>query len=503
MSLLEVGPGKPYKIPRAAVVDAKAGDRIEVQAGMYAGVDAPCRITVPDLSIVAVGGRVCINARNSANTAFNVLGQGLWQIELPAGGITIDGFDFIGAAVSAADGLNCAGVRLQAGDLTCIDCGWFFNQNGLLAAAPNSKVRLTRPHFAWNGTGRGTEHNIYVSTGAAELIFEYGISRNSPSGQCIKSRAAKTTVLYSMLGESAAAADGNSNYEISTPNGGELTVIGCLVLQNPSTSNAHIITSGEEGITLQGTKTVLMNNTIVGYRVTNAFVRNAVNAADFPGEVIIKNNFFVGAGAALYEGKPPTEDKGNVWVKSLVAALFNSATDYRVKPTSPAAAAGSGIGPDAAYQPLIPFGVEPRASWISAGAFAAESTAPPLTIPAVAYGRPVTPVGYEKVSGSPVVVVIDQPNPAPAPTQPTPAPVTLPEPAPSLYRGHYVNQPAIASNGGATWTYLRPGASNVQVWRNGLLQAPGLHYVLDGPSGTITPASPWAATDVVMIAYVF
>jgi hypothetical protein len=498
---LQAGPGQTYLTPCAAIQKAQAGDRIEVSAGTYAGKDAPCRITTPDLYIVGVNGRVLINARDSRNYAWNVYGQGIWLLDLPSGGLTVENFDFIGAAIALADGNNAAGMRVQAGDLTCISCGFYFNQNGVLAAAPGAHIRFTRSQFAWNGTGKGTEHNIYVSTGAAELIFEYSVSRNSPTGQDIKSRAAKTTILYSLIGESAAAADGNSNFEVSTPNGGELTIIGSVLLQNPSTTNAHIITTGEEGVTHALTKTTILHCTVVGYRTSNTFVRNSnvSDAASFAGEVIVRNNLFVGPGV-LFEGKQPTDAGGNYQAKTLAAALFASATDYRLQATSPGATIGAALdGTLVPLQPVIPFGAEPRTTWTAAGAYALGSTAAAMAIPAIAYARPAAVAGYEKTSGTGVVVTV--PTGPVVAVPPVVTVIPLDTGAPSAMRSQRVNQPAALQPDGS-WSFGRAGAMNVQVWRNGLLLQENAHYTLDMGKGTITPVgAAWPAGDVVVLAY--
>lgn len=127
-----------------------------------------------------------------------------------------------------------------------------------------------------------------------------------------------------------------------------------------------------------------------------------------------------------------------------------------------------------------------------------------MAIPVISYPKPAAPAGFEKVS-----VAVDPATVPPAPNEP-PTPAEPPIPAapaaaPSPMRVQYVNQFAIPQSGANKWTYSRPGAQNVQVWRNRLLQIPNTDYMLDEGTATITPMQigSWDVKDVVLVNFLY
>src|SRR5687768_3196606 len=97
---IEVGPSRALKTICAAVSAAAPGDTILVDPAVYAGKDAVCRITKPDLTIAAASGKAVTNARDSRNYAINVYDQAIWSVQLPSGTLTVKGIDFTGGAVA-------------------------------------------------------------------------------------------------------------------------------------------------------------------------------------------------------------------------------------------------------------------------------------------------------------------------------------------------------------------------------------------------------------------
>ena len=75
------------------------------------------------------------------------------------GNITINGFEFSGAAVADANG---AGIRMQTGNLTLNDCYFHHNENGILTSAEGGTLTIDDSEFAFNGNGNGGTHNLYV-----------------------------------------------------------------------------------------------------------------------------------------------------------------------------------------------------------------------------------------------------------------------------------------------------------------------------------------------------
>ena len=117
--VLQVGPGKTFSKPCAAIASAHPGDVIEVDAaGNYDG--DVCVIRTGNLTLRGIGGRARIDAagRNAAR-------KGIWVIQEGTDNITVENFEFSGARVPDKNG---AGIRAQGGGrLTIRNC--YFHDN--------------------------------------------------------------------------------------------------------------------------------------------------------------------------------------------------------------------------------------------------------------------------------------------------------------------------------------------------------------------------------------
>src|SRR6267143_3144035 len=91
-STLQVGPGKPFAKPCAAILAATAGDTIEIDStGVYDG--DVCAWSTDNLTIRGVGtGRAVINAAGN-----NSQGKGIWVIT--GKNSTVENIEFTGATV--------------------------------------------------------------------------------------------------------------------------------------------------------------------------------------------------------------------------------------------------------------------------------------------------------------------------------------------------------------------------------------------------------------------
>src|SRR5689334_22108932 len=119
---LEVGPGKTYAKPCAAIAAAKAGDRIEIDAaGTYAG--DVCGWTTSGLTLVGVNGRPKIDA-----AGMNAQGKATWVVS--GDDTTVENVEFTGATATDANG---AGIRQEGANLTVRGCFFHDNQDGILA----------------------------------------------------------------------------------------------------------------------------------------------------------------------------------------------------------------------------------------------------------------------------------------------------------------------------------------------------------------------------------
>jgi hypothetical protein len=280
-----VGPGQTYATPCAAVAGAQAGDVIQVDAaGNYNG--DTCSWSTDNLTITGVNGRAKIDL-----TGVTPSGQkGIFTIEGTASA-TIENFELSGAAISAANGNNGAGIRHQGLNLTVRNCFIHDNQDGILAApavANTGTVLIERSEFSANGAGDGFSHNLYIGN-FATFVLQYSYSHRANVGHLVKSRAYSTYVLYDRLTDETG---GMASYETDIPNAGTAYVIGNIIEQSPTTQNSTIMTFGEEG-TPSGYDTHLfvINNTILNGLGSGTFINDSTNTP-----AVLTNNIFYNGG---------------------------------------------------------------------------------------------------------------------------------------------------------------------------------------------------------------
>ena len=280
---LQVGPGKTYAAPCAAVTAASNGDVIEIAAGTYAG--DVCGWNKNGLTLRGVGGLAKIDAAGK-----NSGGKAIWVI---AGSDTIvENIEFTGATVPDQNG---AGIRQEGANLTVRGCYFHDNENGILAGDnPNSTITIERTEFANNGFGDGLTHNLYINH-VAKLVFQHNYSHRSKSGHLLKSRAAETWVLYNRLTQE----DGTGSYEIDVPNGGLTFIIGNLIQQGANTENGSIVAYRREGANPANPSTELfvVNNSFVNERPNGGTFLNVDGSVLTP--VIVRNNIIVGPGTLI------------------------------------------------------------------------------------------------------------------------------------------------------------------------------------------------------------
>ena len=177
---LQVGPGKRFAKPCAAILVSAPGDTIEIDAARRYDGDV-CTWSTNNLTIRGVGnGRAIVNAAGKDSQ-----GKGIWVIS--GKNTTVENIEFTGA--TASDG-NGAGIRQEGTNLTVRNCYFHDNQEGILAGDDLSSTILVEfSEFARNGSGDGSTHNIYVNH-VAKFIFRYNYSHESVVGHLLKSRAA-------------------------------------------------------------------------------------------------------------------------------------------------------------------------------------------------------------------------------------------------------------------------------------------------------------------------
>jgi hypothetical protein len=287
---LEVGPGKPFATPCAAIGSAQAGDRIEVDAaGSYDG--DTCEWTTDNLTVVGINGRAKIDLTGVTPAQ----DKGIFTIDAP--NATIESFELSGAAISQADGNNGAGIRHGGINLTVIDCYLHDNQDGILGSPPTAgsgSVTIQATELYNNGAGDGFSHNMYLGDyGTVTVIGSY--SHHANVGHLLKSRGYVNNIMYNALLDETG---GTASYEIDLPQGGTSTIVGNFIEQSAASMNPLIITSGEETpLNPTQQQVYLVNNTIVNDLSSGTFTSFVAGTT-----AVVENNIFHGAGTITTGG---------------------------------------------------------------------------------------------------------------------------------------------------------------------------------------------------------
>lgn len=338
---LSVGPGKTYAKPCAAIAAAQPGDVVEVEAsGDYAG--DTCSWSTDGLTVTGVNGRAKIDLTGVAPSGK----KGIFTIEGTASA-TIENFELSGAAISAADGNNAAGIRHQGLNLTVRNCFIHDNQDGILGgpATPNTgAVLIENSEFSANGAGDGFSHNMYIGD-YAKFTLQYSYSHDAKVGHLVKSRAYNTYVLYNRITDEAG---GMASYETDIPNAGTAYVIGNVIEQSATTQNPTMLTFGEEGAPVgYDTHLFVVNNTFINTLGSGTFVNDATTTP-----AALLNNIFYNGGLTTNQGSAVRTTNFD---SSMGDPMFVNLASYDVslRPGSPCIDHGTDPGTGAS-QPLDP-----------------------------------------------------------------------------------------------------------------------------------------------------
>ena len=281
---LQVGPGKTYTKPCAAIAAAAAGDIIEIDAsGTYTG--DTCAWSTDNLTVRGVNGRAKIDITGTTPAQQ----KGLFTIS--ASNATIENLELSGAAISVAAGNNGAGIRHQGLNLTVRGCYFHDNQNGILGApstAGMGQVLIEYSEFAKNGAGDGYSHNMYIGN-YAKFILQHSYSHRGNVGHLVKTRAYASHILYNRITDEPG---GTASYEVDIPNAGTAYVIGNIIEQAATTQNPSLLAYGEEGVPAgYDNRLFVVNNTFINTKGSGTFVNNTTTMAG-----VLTNNIFYGGG---------------------------------------------------------------------------------------------------------------------------------------------------------------------------------------------------------------
>jgi len=276
---LEVGPGKQYGKPSAAIAAARAGDTIDIAPGQY---DDCAVIRQDNLTVEGSGPGVVLTDTICTGKA----------ILITAGdNITIRNLTLQLARVPGGDG---AGIYAAGGDLTVDRVHFLNNQDGILSATNSqASIRIIGSDFVHNGTcEKACGHGIDIGA-IKSLRVEHSRFFDTQQGDNIKSGALLTEVIDCDIEDGP---DGTSHDQIDIFRGGSLVVTGTKLEKGPKSENhLYAITIGENGAAQSTDKIVVRDNTFIndsGHPST--FVHNLTGT---PAQ--LTNNKFTGEVRAL------------------------------------------------------------------------------------------------------------------------------------------------------------------------------------------------------------
>ncbi len=243
---LEVGPGKQYPAPSAAVAAAQEGDKVEVYPGQY----FDCAIiTKNNVTMEGVGDWSQIVMTDKAC-------QGKALVITHAANVTIRNMTLTRARVPDANG---AGIRGEGPGLVVDHVRFVNNQNGILSGFDQGTMTVKNSYFEKNGACENScAHGIYV--GHQDLLrVENTVFRDTQHAHHIKSRARRTEVINCDIQDGPT---GTASYEIEAPNGGALIVRGNTIVKGPNAENhTAAIMIGSEGVDQPTSEITVENNT--------------------------------------------------------------------------------------------------------------------------------------------------------------------------------------------------------------------------------------------------
>jgi len=340
--VIKVGAGRAIKSPSIAARRASSGDVIEIDTGDYPNDVAVWRqdnITIRGI-VGEKKGRphirmtkpiAYIQGDDQAN------GKGIWVIK--GNNIRIENIELSGAKVAHNNG---AGIRIDNAINTSI-CNSYLhhNENGLLGGGGTLLIEYSE--FAYNGSGSGYTHNIYVNQAETSLIFQYNYSHGVRVGHNLKTRAKINTILYNRIMDGP---EGNSSYLVDISNGGLTTMMGNILQQSRNTVNkTTAIAYGLEGIKAgYSRKFVFINNTVVNNLASGYFIKMSTTA-----NVSMINNLLLGGGTLA--NRPITQSHN--LQSSLKEVIDASGYNYHLKPESKAIDAGLTVDKEERFVPVL------------------------------------------------------------------------------------------------------------------------------------------------------
>ena len=279
--VLRVGVGQTYTTLATAIAASRDGDLILVNAGTYTNDFA---YITRKITIEGVGGM--------ANLVATIAPPNRKGILVVNNDVTIKNLSFSGAAISAADGGNGAGIRYEGGRMVLINDVFIGNQNGVMGnpviAGLTNTVVIDHCVFSGNGSGTGYTHNLYI--GAVDsLTATNSIFQNAVIGHEFKSRARVNNIENNIFSDGPT---GTASYSIDLPNGGVALIKNNLIERGPMSQQVNMIHFGGEGIPYAGSLLTVTGNSFVNDRTsaTMAVLNHTASSAVITGNQFTRIN---------------------------------------------------------------------------------------------------------------------------------------------------------------------------------------------------------------------
>lgn len=278
----QVGPDRALKTPSEAARQARDGDVIEIDAGVYHNDYVTWRRN--NLTIRGVGGMAHLQSSGLIPNR-----KAIWITQ--GNNTVIENIEFSGAAVQNTNG---AGIRHEGGNLTLRNTFFHDNEFSILTGAlPNARIEISDSRF-WNHR-RPTRHSHGIYIGAVRHLTLIGNHfTGTDQGHQVKSRALENHILYNRIDD---VPGGNSSRLIDLSNCGLSLVIGNEMHQGATTRNNNAIGYGPEGCegrSEEQMRLYVVHNTFVNEATNGSLVRNFAGA-----EVLVANNLVFGVGQIL------------------------------------------------------------------------------------------------------------------------------------------------------------------------------------------------------------
>ena len=226
-------------------------------------------------------------------------------LEVFNGRAKIQGLEFANMAESYPGEVgNFCGIVLNGGSIGQLIAQYLFIHNvtdGIRGGHPGQLAQILDCEIAKCGGGDGYTHNIYIAA-IAELLVERIFSYEANEGHCLKTRAAKSTIMNSVFADLDI---GCASYQIDIPDNGDAVVSGCILQKGQYAENSPFIHYGDENENLHPVNTLLVENNIFinncpagrmasgGYGVNPVGVRVG-SCKTGPSTAVIQNNTFYG-----------------------------------------------------------------------------------------------------------------------------------------------------------------------------------------------------------------